>query len=103
MAIANGDVASHMADKEILTNAAARAAVDEVWNSDMYEYPVAADPATLKYEFFSQKIRLDGSFWIHTKSTRDLQCAGKKPKNDHRNCIYCKSRWKWENECTSCG
>lgn len=57
IAIANGDVATHMADKEILTNAAARAAVDEVWNSDMYEYPVAADPATLKYEFVCHNIK----------------------------------------------
>lgn len=44
---ANGDITTQLDDNAMLTKAAARAAVVDVWNSLIYEYPAADDPATL--------------------------------------------------------
>lgn len=57
--IANGDITTQTAHKAMLTNAEARAAVAEVWNSLINEKPPADDPATLLSLFYRKGIRLD--------------------------------------------
>lgn len=47
IAIARGDMKTQTHIKAIVTKAAARAAVLEVWNSLIYEYPADVAPATL--------------------------------------------------------
>lgn len=45
--VASGDISTQATFNPILMNAAARGAVDEVWNSLMYAYPADVAPATL--------------------------------------------------------
>lgn len=52
---ANGDISTHTHDRAMLTNAAARAAVADVWNSLIYEYPAEDAPATLFYNCIVMK------------------------------------------------
>lgn len=47
ISMASGDIRTHTVCNAILTSAAARGAVADVWNSLMYEYPADVDPATL--------------------------------------------------------
>lgn len=47
MSIANGDIDIQAQLRPILMNAAARGAVEMVWNSLIYEYPADVAPATL--------------------------------------------------------
>lgn len=49
---ANGDINTQTHDRAIVTNAAARAAVADVWNSLMYENPADDAPATLIHSYF---------------------------------------------------
>lgn len=42
-----GDIIAHDTFKPMLMNAAALGAVDDVWNSLIYEYPAEVAPATL--------------------------------------------------------
>lgn len=53
---------THATFKPILMNAAARGAVDDVWNSLIYEYPADVAPATLFREKISGNVTVADAF-----------------------------------------